>query len=218
MKTCRRCGTCCRNGGPALHKEDRSLADNVLIPAGALVTIRQGELAFYPMADHPKPVQKEFLKIIGHKADWSCRFFDQTSCSCSIHTKRPFACKTLKCWDTKGSLALTGKNLLTRFDFFKDNEPLIDLVHQHEKEIPCAEVVTLTNQLLGSTEQQKVLRLLTDLVNHDLTLRNHASRQHNLSLSLELFYFGRPLFQILSPFGISTSESATGMSLYYSEI
>jgi hypothetical protein len=30
---CRRCGTCCRKGGPALHREDRHLVVDGLIPA-----------------------------------------------------------------------------------------------------------------------------------------------------------------------------------------
>ena len=40
---CRRCGTCCEKGGPALHGEDRPLVDRGQVPARCLFTIRAGE-------------------------------------------------------------------------------------------------------------------------------------------------------------------------------
>lgn len=47
---CRRCGTCCEKGGPALHTDDRMLIENGHIPARYLFTIREGE----PVVDNVK--------------------------------------------------------------------------------------------------------------------------------------------------------------------
>ncbi|MCU0564488.1 MAG: hypothetical protein MUE48_11205 [Desulfobacterales bacterium] len=42
---CVRCGTCCRNGGPALHQDDRRLVIDGVIHTRHLFTIRPGETA-----------------------------------------------------------------------------------------------------------------------------------------------------------------------------
>jgi hypothetical protein len=40
---CRQCGTCCRKGGPAIHREDKKLLENGHIPLRYLFTIRKNE-------------------------------------------------------------------------------------------------------------------------------------------------------------------------------
>ena len=52
MSSCKRCGQCCRLGGPVLHRDDLSLLDRFDAPAKGtvpfgmadLVTLRTGEL------------------------------------------------------------------------------------------------------------------------------------------------------------------------------
>ncbi len=199
-----------------MHMDDRPYVESTLIKAGALVTIRKGELAFYPMAEHPQPVENEFLKILGSNADWSCRFYDSDLSSCSIHDQRPSACRALKCWDTEDVLDLAGKKLLTRFDFLRNNDSLLQVVCNHEDEITCPDFTALSQQLNESTDQKGTLQQLADLVNRDLYLRSQATKTHNLSLSQELFYLGRPFFQVISPLGITVLESAKGMKLQLS--
>lgn len=64
-KACDRCGTCCRQGGPALHVQDRHLVAPGFLEFDVLVTIRRGELARYPLSGHPEPVRQELIKIQG---------------------------------------------------------------------------------------------------------------------------------------------------------
>jgi hypothetical protein len=47
--------------------------------------------------------------------------------------------------------------------------------------------------------------------------RSIAIHQFQLSLPLELFYLGRPLFQVLMPLGVRIMETADGITLQYSE-
>ncbi len=54
-QACDRCGTCCRQGGPALHIQDRHLVAPGFLGFDVLVTIRRGELARYPLSDRPEP-------------------------------------------------------------------------------------------------------------------------------------------------------------------
>lgn len=62
---CSRCGSRCREGGPALHDGDLLLFGSGCLSLENLVTVRRGELAVSPVSGQPEPVAKEFLKIQG---------------------------------------------------------------------------------------------------------------------------------------------------------
>jgi Fe-S-cluster containining protein len=52
----------------------------------------------------------------------------------------------------------------------------------------------------------KLLAELNELVNKDLDLRSEAIKKYNLNVDLEVFYFGRPVFKILSQFDLLPRE------------
>ena len=76
-RTCRRCGTCCRKGGPAFHLADRPLIEKGTIPLRHLFTIRQGERVKDPIRGVVRPVDTELIKIKGAQDTWTCTFFDE---------------------------------------------------------------------------------------------------------------------------------------------
>ena len=86
---CRQCGTCCRKGGPALHKEDRHLVMDGLIPAEALYTIRAGEPVQDNVAGRRSYADTDIIKIKGKGDGWCCRFLDDESSRCTIYDRRP---------------------------------------------------------------------------------------------------------------------------------
>ena len=47
----------------------------------------------------------------------------------------------------------------------------------------------------------------------DLALRSQAAVSFRLSVAQELFYFGRPLFQLLLPLGIQAVNTPAGLRL-----
>ena len=55
---CLGCGACCRQGGPALHGEDLALVRSRQLRLDDLITVRQGELAFQPLATTATMLQK----------------------------------------------------------------------------------------------------------------------------------------------------------------
>ena len=75
---CRQCGTCCRKGGPALHKEDAPLLTDGVLQLQDLCTFRAGELVRDNSNDHVVPLPEEIVKIAapyGSRPDvWTCRF------------------------------------------------------------------------------------------------------------------------------------------------
>ncbi len=210
--SCTRCGSCCRQGGPALHGPDRELVSSGRLALADLITVRRGELALQPLEESPRPVGEEFLKLKGQGSDWCCRFYDHDLPGCTIYNHRPMACGLLDCTSPEPLLTLAGRDLLDRFALIGTDEPILELVRRHEELCPCPQLADLSGQLRDGGPE--ALEELTRRVNLDLSLRNRAARAFGLSLDLELFYFGRPLFQLLLPLGISVSESMQGLVLH----
>lgn len=214
-KACDRCGTCCLNGGPALHTGDRALMESGNLKLEHIITIRRGEAAFHPLSEQPRTVEHEFLKITGQRGSWACVFFDRHSSSCSIYEHRPLACDLLKCWEPEAALDMIGRNLLTRFDFIPESDPLLPLVRLQEEQCPCPDLNDIARQLSSADERRETLERLTEMARRDLALREKAMQIRNLSVAQELFYFGRPLFHLLAPFKVAATESPSGIVLQY---
>lgn len=211
--SCRRCGTCCRQGGPALHGPDLELIRAARLQLDDLITVRRGELAFQPLGSCPEPVHHEFLKLAGQSGTWCCIFYDETTKGCRHYHDRPMACGVLDCTDTGPLLELAGQDLLTRFDCLSADDPLLPLIHEHEHSCPCPDLEVIGRELgLPST----VTVLLADLeaaVSRDLAFRSRIAASLHLSLARELFAFGRPLFQLLLPLGLQAQQTPAGIRL-----
>ncbi len=201
---CRRCGNCCRQGGPALHTQDLELVRSGRLPVRSLITVRKGELAYNPILEKICPVGVELVKIRGTGRQWDCCFYDEKR-GCTIYEDRPRACRVLKCWDTEKILALVEKETLTRFDILKEDDPLVAVIREHERICPCPDFEYLRQNREKLTDREK--RELEKRVRNDLRFRARIIEDFDLDLNQELFYFGRPLFHLLQPLGIGFSES-----------
>ncbi len=211
---CRQCGTCCLQGGPALHTGDLGLVRSGRLPISRLITIRRGELADDPLTGSVHAVSGELVKINGTGRDWRC-FYYAGGKGCTIYASRPSACRVLKCWDTAAILALAGKDLLTRLDILAARDPLRPLVEEHERLCPCPDMEMVRASVVSGSLQE--LDDLQRLVDVDLRFRNQVVNGHGLSLAEEMFFFGRPLFQLLQAVGLGITETAGGIRLSISE-
>ncbi|MBB5348816.1 YkgJ family cysteine cluster protein [Desulfoprunum benzoelyticum] len=209
---CQRCGSCCLQGGPALHRTDLPLIKKGRIPLDRLITIRKGELADNPVAGGVQATRVELVKIAGSGRDWRCCYYDEAA-GCLIYAHRPQACKVLKCWDTTAILALVETDVLSRLDIVAVDDPLRPLIMEHERECPCPDLELLERGAASVTAAERAA--LQALVARDLAFREEAVRRLGLSLGLELFAFGRPIFQLLQPFGIRVAMTAAGPVLQW---
>ena len=214
-KKCDCCGTCCRNGGPPLHVQDIELVRTGGLVVDDLVTVRCGELVLPPLATKPVPAQSEWIKIQGVGSDWCCRFLDASSNSCTIYKQRPSSCRALKCWDTDEIMAMAGRDLLARSDLINSDDPILQFVQLHEKRCPVPDMENIVDTLIEDKQRNKVLKELTGLVKDDLQIRTQVVKEFNVSVARELFYFGRPLFQLLHPLGIAAVETPHGVVLQF---
>lgn len=208
-KHCKQCGTCCRNGGPALSREDLNLIRQGHIRHDQLVTIRQGEMGYNPATGRLEPVPVELLKIRGQGSGWTCLFFAEASNACTIYAHRPATCKILQCWQPEALLTTIYQNTLRRADLINPNDPILAEIARHEKACPGP----VFTKLLAETGETDALARLTELVRADLAIRAEVAQKTGISLEMEFFLFGRPLFKQLAGSGIECVEENGGIRL-----
>ncbi len=209
--SCLRCGTCCNEGGPALHRQDLPLVKGGGIALNRLVTIRKGELAHNPKTGRVQRVRHELVKINGTGRNWCCSYYDAVNKGCAIYAGRPQACEVLKCWDTEGILGLVEEDLLSRLDILGTGHPLVPVIGEHEESCPCPDLEGIIGCLPDLSAEARAR--VEALVNLDLQFRTRVVRKHRLPLAEELFFFGRPLFQLLQQLGVRISETSAGIVL-----
>lgn len=211
--SCQQCGQCCLNGGPALHGPDLELIQSGRIPQSDLITLRKGEMAHNPVVGKVQPLEQELVKLKGTGRQWNCCYFDTSCNTCSVYGHRPLACRVLKCWEPKALLELVNRDTLTRLDILGENDPLWKLIVEHDAMFPCPDLLSLPSW--AADENGTSRQDLQNMVNGDVTFRDKIAKEYALKVSDELFYFGRPLFQLLQPFGIRVSESPFGLELHW---
>ncbi|MBU0973039.1 MAG: YkgJ family cysteine cluster protein [Proteobacteria bacterium] len=208
-KECTHCGTCCEKGGPALHRQDLALLEKASLSIEDLITIRKGELVHCPSTNTIKPAKAEFLKIKGTKGSWSCTFYNKNSRRCTRYDNRPISCGALKCWDTQESLNLAGKDLISRLEVVKENDPMREALIAHELLFPLPDLAAV------SRPSKKRVKKLEQICNKEIAHRIQAVGEFNLSVAQEMFYFGRPIFGLLAPLGFTVKEAGTGIKLRF---
>lgn len=211
---CDKCGTCCEKGGPTLHGEDLDLIRRGLLSIDDLVTIRPGEIVLDPETGRPEVTEIELVKIQGQEGSWSCRFL-QADRTCGIYAHRPLSCRLLECWNPDDALAVAGKKLLGRYDILEDSDPLHALLNIYDQQFVLPDMIEVTVRLQSAEQQQDTLEHLHGLVEKDLLFRSLAADRFAIPVGRELFYFGRPLFQLLEPLGVRMTETPGGIVLNY---
>jgi Fe-S-cluster containining protein len=208
QNSCRRCGTCCLQGGPALHEDDLTLLKSGIIPWSSLITVRRGELVHHPLAHGVRAARVELVKLAGSGRQWTCRYFAD---GCTIYDHRPLACRALTCWDTREVEALMEKETISRLDILPSDHPLLPAIHLQEREFPCEAFEEI--HFNRSEPEAGITAELERRANLELRWRGELVTRHSLGLGEELFFFGRPYFQLLQALGFAVGETASGLRL-----
>jgi len=216
-RTCRRCGTCCRKGGPALHRQDGSLINDGRIPAETLYTIRPGEPVQDNVAGRPSFAGGDIIKIKGSGDGWCCRFLEDATNRCTIYDHRPAECRALQCWDTRTIEALYGRERLSRRDLLHGVAGLWELIEDHEGRCNYHRIGHLAERLSGGPGEQKAaLSAVTDMVKYDENLRQLLVENGHTPDGMLDFLLGRPLIRTLPGFHIKVESSGGRIRLVYS--
>lgn len=207
--SCSQCGICCTKGGPALHVADLEPLRNGAWPLEDLFTIRKGELVQKPFSDEASPTKTELVKLKGKRGSWTCTYFDETLKNCSIYLTRPYSCTVLECWNPTASIELIERDTLTRMDIIEEQDPLRGYVLEYEALCPVPDYMAVKERRLDDDGKAQI----SLLANTDLRIRTGISSKFNLSVDNEMFYFGRPVFQLLAPLGVQSVQNLQGITL-----
>ena len=192
MTECKRCGTCCRKGGPSFHFEDKSLIEDGHIPAKHLYTIRKGEPVRDNISGRIIYAPSDIIKIRGQGNSWTCFYYNEDKMKCRIYEYRPIECRVLKCWDTREIEGIYGKSMLSRKDLFGKVEGLWELVIEYDERCSYEEITGLIRET-GSRKTGRLPEKAAELVEYDNTIRELVVKKGDLDSGLLDFLFGRPL-------------------------
>ncbi len=190
---CRRCGVCCKKGGPSLHAEDRALVETGVIEARYLYTLRKGEPVHDPVRGRVFPLDSELIKIKGKSPSWTCVFFDEAESRCQIYLSRPLECRVLKCWDIREIVAVYSRNRLIRQELLSDNADYESLVEIHEQKCSIFRYRQLLAFLRKTPEDAAARQEVQGMLAFDHHLRNLMVEKMRVHPDLLEFLFGRPL-------------------------
>lgn len=198
---CRRCGTCCRKGGPTLHIQDRCLVEEGIIPLKNLVTFRRGEPVYDQIQGKVISLDAEIIKVKGREREWTCVLFDPVEKACTIYEYRPIECRMLKCWDTADLKRIYDKDRLGRKDLLASTAGLADLIDFHEQ---CCgyRVFARLAQALARNRQAPMVGDVGRMIRLDEDIRRMTTEKGGLNPRINAFLFGRPLADALKKMGL----------------
>ncbi len=211
--TCKRCGTCCRKGGPALHLIDQDLILTGIIPLKNLFTIREGELVFNQVKKRLEPASEEIIKITGNNTDtWCCCFFDTIRKTCRIYSHRPLECRELKCWAPQTIEAIYDQDRLSRKDLLGSIPGMMELIEFHQSRCNHYLINRWIRDLaaqpsaIGNQAQTAIL----ESIHWDQRIRQTAQEKANTKSDQLDFIFGRPIHKILLRMGWKIKQEDNG--------
>lgn len=210
---CRQCGTCCRKGGPALHRQDAHLLTSGVLQLQDLCTLRSGELVRDASNNAVVPLPEEIVKIAApfgsRPDDWTCRFLTEDN-RCFIHETAPAECQALFCDDPKALLDMHGEDRLDRkaiLGILNAPQWLAESVEAHESRCNYAALIELASHL---EKQEAARRALVEVVEYDRAFRDIIMEKGKVKQEMLDFLFGRPLMQTIIMFGIDARMNADG--------
>jgi Fe-S-cluster containining protein len=205
IAACRRCGTCCRKGGPSFHLEDKMLIERGIIPSKYIFTIRKGERCYDNIKECFSPASSDILKLKGIKGSWTCVFFDEKEMGCTIYAHRPLECRILKCWDPGEIHRQYAKNRLTRKDLISSIEGLWELVQMHQER--CSyDMLKIFIDALDKDNRHEALEGILNIIEYDKNIRDLAVQKAGLDPDLTDFLFGRPITETIKIYGVKLLE------------
>ncbi|EGB16011.1 protein of unknown function UPF0153 [Pseudodesulfovibrio mercurii] len=202
---CRRCGQCCRSGGPALHVQDLPLIQDGTIPLADIVTLRAGEWVFDQPAQNVVPLETEMLKIKGRDGGWTCIYLSPESNLCAVYATRPAECEALFCEDTGPLQAMYARDRLTRADLLPEGHPLRELMAEHDRRCDPRRMEALAQAAReGDREAGESLK---EMVVYDMELRRLVPEKSGMAPELNDFLFGRPLRVLLGAMNVKVYDT-----------
>jgi len=203
---CRRCGTCCKKGGPSFHHEDKNLIEEGSILLKYLYTIRKGETVYDNVKGTLQITDSDIIKIKSQKGSSSCIFFNATDKECKIYENRPVECKVLNCRDTAEIEQIYHKNRLTRKELISGVPDLLELIESHQERCDYNLIRNLAKER-DTDQREESLKNIFEMIQYDNHIRLLITEKGNIAPDMTDFLFGRPLRETIRSFGLKIEKN-----------
>lgn len=227
ISSCKRCGQCCRPGGPVLYRDGLSLLNRLDTPAKGtvpfgvadLVILRTGELACDDVIDTLTPLENECMRLtpVRGRTDWGCRLLvripdtvSDRDAGCGVYDRRPAQCRVLSCSDTRGIAELYGHDRASHAGIMRAvgvPEEWLSLFPAYEETCaysritpPAKLVMSPTNP--GTPAEKEAAEALLETVRYSIPFHQLCIERGNIPEGCLLFLLGCPLPEVLIMFGL----------------
>ena len=207
---CLRCGECCRLGSPSLHLEDAELLARGLISFRQIYTLRRGEPVRLNIEAKLGTLPSELIKFKEDQEKRYCRFYSENQNSCGIYENRPLQCRFQQCWNPEALEKLWQEQKLTRRDILENDQDLMELLELHDERCAPERLNHLFIRLYN-TRDMKVLDQVLEMLKQDVAIRSLATTKLNRDEEELDFLLGRPLAEIISPYGFRVEMDEDGV-------
>jgi Fe-S-cluster containining protein len=206
---CLRCGECCRLGSPSLHQEDTDLMIRGLVSTRQLYTLRKGEPVRFNLEARLGPLPRELIKIKEDPENRHCVFYLEHQSSCRIYDQRPLQCRVQACWNPGALEKLWQQEKLTRRQFLKDDQDLLQLLAAHDERCAPEKLDAVFKQLHESGDLAALDQVL-DILRQDTAFRGFLREKLNREDDELEFLLGRPLAEIIRIYGVKVERTEDG--------
>jgi Fe-S-cluster containining protein len=191
-----------------LHIQDLPLIQEGFINKSHLFAMRKGELVTDNI-NHALIVIREEMTKVKEKGGTSggCIFYNEEGKACRIYQHRPAQCAALACWDTAEFVRAYAGQKLERKDLV-DDEALLGLMEEHERRCSYATLETYVRRI--ESEGEKAVEKILGLLRYDYQFRPFISEKLDLNPEEMALFFGRPLIQTISMFGLQVFRKSDG--------
>ena len=207
---CLRCGECCRLGSPSLHLEDAERLARGLISFRQIYTLRRGEPVRLNIEAKLGTLPSELIKFKEDQEKGYCRFYSENQNSCGIYENRPLQCRFQQCWNPEALEKLWQEQKLTRRDILENDQDLMELLEIHDERCNPERLNHLFIQL-HNTRDMTVLDQVLEMLRQDVAIRSLATTKLNRDEEELDFLLGRPLAEIVRPYGFRVEMDQDGV-------
>ncbi len=191
---CKKCGECCRKGGPGLHLADKALIERGVIERRRMLTLRAGELVFDNVSGEVVPLAAEMVKIRNAPGDSACIFLEGEA-TCSIYEDRPSECRVMFCQDTSEIEAVYDTLRLNRSGLVNTEGGLFELLVHHEEQ--CSHERAASLAVAADKGDEDALAALKDMAAFDENLRRLLVERAGADPEELPFLLGRPMAETI---------------------
>ena len=168
-----------------------------------IYTLRKGETVRDNINGGNVVLREEIIKI-KESPDGACSFFNNEDSSCKIYEWRPSQCRALKCWDTREYFKVYKEQKLNRRHIIRDGV-ILGIIEEHERRCSYRRIEQIVEDIPHKGED--AVQVLLEILKFDYRIRPFVSEKIGISEDEMSFYFGRPLIDTISMFGLKVIRS-----------